>query len=289
MSEAHSKKTTRSKGTKAIALLDLYLWLAEDRSRLQVKSSAPPAPPFSALRLRHWTEATARSPEHLFSIFHRIPRGNQWAIPINTARGLAVGGVDRLQQRIYTFDPASCIRPEGQALLLALVKEFCAVKRLLYQSSTWCFIPTPCFPGRADDPWLSASIAHGGEAFLLGQKQTLSALSEQHLLRWAQELRNTRRIHPPLHSYPDPKALADLHGGTKEAGRLRSVVQRVPHRPSSPPTPSVSPTKSLISPLPSDEEDAFLDRVISEAPILTELEDEGLDDLNALAAALATP
>lgn len=289
MSEIRSKSTTKSKGTKSIAFLDLHLWLAEDRSRLQVKTSAPLAPPFSALRLRHCTEATARGPEHLSSIFHRIPRGNQWAIPINTVRGLALGLVDHLQHRIYTFDLARCIRPEGQALLLALVKEFCAVKLLLYQASTWCFIPTSCFHGQADDPWLSASIAHGVEAFLLGQKQTLSALSGQHLLHWAQELRNSRRIAPPLHSYPDPKALAELHGGTKEAGRLRSVVQRVPHRPSSPPTPTISPTPSLISPLPSDKEDAYLDRVLSEAPILTEPVDEGLADLTALAAALATP
>lgn len=228
--------------------------------------------------LRHWTEAVHQGPHRLATVFHLIPKGNFWAIPTHTVRGYAVGIVDWVRKQITILDHGRCFILDAKALILQLVKEFCIAKKLLHQSQVWSYHTILCRPCYADDPWIQANITYSINTFLLEQWLMVSPLSQPSSrngdVTWPKRTESV--CSPGETTRPNPE---ELQG----ADRLQSTVTVVCKEVSQYPPLDVD---QPVSPNPSIKEDAFLECVIHECPILTENE---LPDLTPLATALAKP
>jgi hypothetical protein len=227
-----------------------------------------------SLKTRHWSANSGA----LGGPLARLSKEAAWALPVATSRGACIFLVDRVNTVIYCVDPAGIATDEVRQKACDVAQQYHAVKRLEYHP--YRFVTLPC-PLRGVRRWQSDRVAlFMLEQHLRGEPTLLSATLDEVL----QAMEDT---------YPDPyvakaaaarqtaglgvasieeKPRAKIPKKKKVAARKDrgapttspAVTRRRRQRPSMTRPRSLSPileepSSTPATPVPTDEEDAFLE------------------------------
>lgn len=146
-------KRRTARGKVQDRVVDLFLKLAERRSRLNAFCL-----PFSALRVRHWTEAVTDGAAAVSSVFSRFRTANYWAIIADTVKGKLAFLIDEYTYKIEVFDPALVLDADQKGLVLKLVKVYCTSKQLPFSAGKWCFLSQPVYKCKRADWFLDYAL-----------------------------------------------------------------------------------------------------------------------------------
>jgi hypothetical protein len=270
LEETFSFQSASKMPSKRLSWVDVALAELERRSR----RSPAQYRPMMSLKTRHWSATSGA----LGGPLARLSKEAAWALPVATSRGACIFLVDRVNTVIYCVDPTGAATDEVKRKACDIAQQYHAIKRLEYHP--YRFVTLPC-PLRGVRRWHSDRVAlFMLEQHLCGESTILSTTLDEVL----QAMEDT---------YPDPyvakAAAARQTAGlgvasieekprTKGLKKKKVAARKDRNAPTTPPTvsrrrrqrPSMTKPRSLspileepsstpATPIPTDEEDAYLE------------------------------